>query len=260
MVYFFTLPPVPWPYVLINLNNPNIRYVLKYHKYIRAIIIDSGVEIFRNPDRFDYDGGFVEQLRRGLTLRDRIRRILRGVPIFLTIPDYCDDYRPYGLWLDDYDNIFRTLDSIMYALDKEPYRYYLIPIQGYNELPDSIEKSLEYLEAYGVLKTHKYYAVANLCVSRRVKTIVETLRIARAWLKNKHIHAFGISLRALRRAKNLINSFDSMAWTRPVNIRLLKANWSAKNKAERIKFFYAWVNRLYEILGEKYEATKTYRL
>jgi hypothetical protein len=47
----------------------------------------------------------------------------------------------------------------------------------------------------------------------------------------------------------LIDSFDSTAWTRPVN-RTLNANYSCKTREERIKFFDTWLERFLEISND----------
>jgi hypothetical protein len=56
-VRFFTLPPsgVYWPYVLINANRPErgLRYLRRWGR-VEVVIVDSGVEIFRDPSVRDY--------------------------------------------------------------------------------------------------------------------------------------------------------------------------------------------------------------
>jgi hypothetical protein len=55
---------------------------------------------------------------------------------------------------------------------------------------------------------------------------------------DKKIHVFGLKLHSLKYVQNLIDSFDTMAWTRPINKKL--GCWSCKTKEERSKFFEAW--------------------
>ena len=58
---FYTKPPkkIPYPYVLINLNNPKDgkSYIRKHRDIIKSVIIDSGIEIFRRPDVKEYPEG-----------------------------------------------------------------------------------------------------------------------------------------------------------------------------------------------------------
>jgi hypothetical protein len=51
-----------------------------------------------------------------------------------------------------------------------------------------------------------------------------------------------LRLNALKKVYWLIDSFDTTAWTRPVD-RTLKANYSCKTKEERIRFFERWLEK-----------------
>jgi hypothetical protein len=50
MIKFFTTPPKPYPYILINAKNPDFSYL----NSASEVIIDSGVEMFRDPSVKDY--------------------------------------------------------------------------------------------------------------------------------------------------------------------------------------------------------------
>jgi hypothetical protein len=43
--------------------------------------------------------------------------------------------------------------------------------------------------------------------------------------------------------------FDSMAWTRPID-STLNANYSCKNKEQRIKFFERWLEKYNSIINK----------
>ena len=249
MIRFYTLPPsdVNWPYILINANNPALSYIRKHRKAIKSVIIDSGIEIFRNPKVKDYPKGHIYRI---VKLHNYLRRILPNTEIYTTIPDYPDDYHPRNLWLSDYEtNIERTVANIIkYTWDFD-YVNWLIPIQGWHRHPKSIERCIYWLDKYAILDRYDYFAIGNLCVEPDAKIIYETVKIARDLLPDKKLHVFGLKLRALRLVKGFIDSFDSTAWTRPVNSKL--GNWSCKNSEERKRFFYAWISRLNEILSQK---------
>ena len=250
MIRFYTLPPsdVDWPYILINANNPALSYIRKHRKAIKSVIIDSGIEIFRNPEVKDYPKGHIYKI---VKLHNYLNRILPKAEIYTTIPDYPDDYHPRNLWLSDYEtNIERTVGNIIkYAWDFD-YVNWLIPIQGWHRHPKSIERCVYWLDEYAILDRYNYFAVGNLCVWFDAKIIYETVKIARQLLPDKKLHVFGLKLKALKLVKGFIDSFDSTAWTRPINSSL-NANWSCKNSQERKRYFYAWVNRLNEILSQK---------
>ena len=236
---FYTLPPVNnWPYVLINARNPHLSYVRRNWKYIKSVIVDSGVEIFRNPQIKDYPSNWWNRL---ISIYYRARTYVREV--WATIPDYPDDYHPTNLWTKDKTNIERTIENIIYALNHYPKINWLIPIQGWNSDPKSLALSIKYLEDYGIIKRKEYFAIANLCVEPRSDIIIKSVSIVRDLLPNKKIHVFGIKLNALRKIHHLIDSFDSFAWTRPVKGQ----GHSAKNLAERKQFFYDWLERFMSI-------------
>jgi len=247
MIRFYTTPPttVQYPYVLINAANPQIGYVRKHGKVIQSIIIDSGIEIFRNPFVKDYPSGHVYRM---VKLYNKVKSIAPNAEVYLTCPDYCDDYNPKALWLsDEITNVERTVQNVLLYTKKFPHVSWLIPVQGWNKQPKSIVRCIEQYREHGVLDRYDYYAVGNLCVETRPMVVYQTCRIAKENLSGKKIHVFGLKLNALKYVADLIDSFDSTAWTRPVNSRL-NANWSCKNSVERERFFTAWLERLNSIL------------
>ena len=248
-VLFYTLPPsnVNWSYVLINANNPVLGYIRRHGHAIKSVIIDSGIEIFRNPATKDYPKGHIYEI---IKLYNRVRRILPNAEVYATVPDYCDDYHPGNLWISrEITNIERTFQNVVEYTEKFDYVNWLIPIQGWNKQPKSIERCIKLYQGYGILSEFNYFAIGNLCVEPDIKIIYATCHFARKLLPKKKLHVFGLRLRALKLVKSFIDSFDSMAWTRPVSSSL--GNWSCKNLEERKRFFYAWVNRMNEILSQK---------
>ena len=249
MVIFYTLPPdtISYPYVLINANNPEhgIRYIMRHRNKIEAIIIDSGIEIFRNPRVKEYPGGPEAWIQRLVRLYDRVRSVAgKGVEIYVTCADYPDDYHHRALWLsEDFTNIERTVMNVLKCVDWYQDVEWLIPVQGWNRRPRSLLWSLEYLHELGVLKGYDYIAVANLCVELNMRILRDSVLYVYHWLKDrgyeKHrIHIFGLKIAALDAVESYVNSIDSVAWSRPVSTRLQRAmNWSAKTEEERILFF-----------------------
>ena len=241
MIRFYTLPPsdVDWPYILINANNPALGYIRKHRKAIKSVIVDSGIEIFRNPEVKDYPKGHIYRI---VKLHNCLRRILPNTEIYATIPDYPDDYHPGNLWLSlETTNIERTVQNVVKYTEKFDYVNWLIPVQRWNRSPRSIRRCVKLYREYDILSEFNYFAIGN-CVEPDAKIIYETVKIARELLPDK-------KLRALRLVKGFIDSFDSTAWTRPVNSKL--GNWSCKNSEERKRFFKAWISRLDEILSQK---------
>ena len=258
MVKFFTLPPdrMDYPYILINANHPEngLRYVASHRSSIEAVIIDSGIEIFRNPSIKEYPGGAEAWIKRLVDLYDRAKKIVPHARVYVTCPDYCDDYHPKSLWLsDDLTNIERTILNILMCVDWYSDVDWLIPVQGWNRKPESLMISLDYLHQLGVLKNRRYIAIANLCVEPSTEIVRKSVLYVRHWLKiygysDTDIHVFGLKIAALHSIKNMITSFDSTAWTRPVSTRLHRVfPWSAKTDEERMLFFIEYLIRLKRI-------------
>jgi hypothetical protein len=239
MIKFFTTPPKPYPYILINVRNPDFRFLY----YAKEVIIDSGVEMFRDPSVKDYPEDWE---RRLVNLYYKVKTLTKAT-VWVTVPDYPDDYHHKALWLNEnYTNIERTLDNVLYYTAKYPNVNWLIPIQGHNKKPDSIVRSITLYREYGIIDKFSYYAVANLCVEPIVEIIYRTVKLAREKLPDKKLHVFGLKLNALKHIITMIDSFDSIAWTRPVNNRVVNygKRHSAKSMQERIRFFEEWLRRL----------------
>lgn len=249
---FFTFPPenVPYPYILINANKwrQQIRYIRKYHKQIKIVIVDAGVEIFRDPKTFEYPEGPKGRIEKIWNIHQRIKRINPNIQVWPVIPDYPDDYIHRQLWLTmEITNIERTIRNIKHATQKYPETQWVIPVQGHYKNPKSIINSLLKLEKLGITKKYRIFGIANLCTENNTEILTTTVRIARQILgKEKWIHVFGPKLKSLPKIKNYIDSFDSTAWTRPVSPLL--GNYSAKNQFQRILFFSAWYLRYLEVV------------
>jgi queuine/archaeosine tRNA-ribosyltransferase len=103
-------------------------------------------------------------------------------------------------------------------------------------------RSIALYREHGILDNYDYYAVGNLCVENDVEIMYKTLKLVREALPDKKIHVFGLRLNALKKVYWLIDSFDTTAWTRPVDTTL-KANYSCKTREERIRFFERWLEK-----------------
>jgi len=247
---FFTLPPKPYPYILINMNNPSrgLSYIRRHKHYIKAVIIDCGIEIFRDPKVKDYPKDWIYRI---VMIHNRVKRFLPEAEIYATCPDYCDDYHPKSLWInEEVTNIERTVQNAIKFTEKFDYVNWLLSIQGWNKEPKSVLRCIKLYREHGFLKKHNFFAIGNLCVELDQKIIYETIYNVRRELPNKRLHVFGLKLKVLPKVMSMIDSFDSMAWTRPVNSSL-NANWSCKTQKERIQFFEAWLTRLNHIKAQR---------
>ena len=70
-----------------------------------------------------------------------------------------------------------------------------------------------------------------LCTEPDIKIIFRTIKNAIKYLYGKKLHVFGLKIKALKYLYRYIHSFDSMAWTRPVNNSLRKYFPDRKNRS-----------------------------
>jgi len=239
----FTNPPKPYPYILINVLHPNFVFL----KYAEEVIIDSGIEIFRDPNIKDYPKAHINKLIR---VYFKVKSIVKNKPIHVVLPDYCDDYNPKALWLNGKTNIERTVENVLKYTKYYDFIPWLPVIQGWNKQPESILRCIRLYREYGIIDEFDYFAIGNLCVEPNTNIIYKTISLARKELPDKKLHTFGLKLNAIREVFSLIDSCDSMAWTRPVDSSL-NANYSCKTTEERIKFFERWITKVNKIIAQK---------
>jgi hypothetical protein len=107
---------------------------------------------------------------------------------------------------------------------------------------------------HGIIDKFDYFAIANLCVEPDTQLIYKTVALAKQKLPDKKLHVFGLKLNALKLIYNLIYSFDSLAWTRPVD----RNGHSCKTKQERIEYFEKWLNRFESIAKTRNSSIETF--
>jgi hypothetical protein len=191
-VKMFTTPPRPYPYVLINVMRPKFSPL----RYAEEVIIDSGVEIFRNQNVKDYPRNHIMRLLKVYT---RTRQIVRDKPVYVTVPDYPDDYHPRNLWLsEEYTNIERTVENVLKYTEQYKSIPWLIPIQGWNRNPKSVLRTINLYKEHEIIDRFNYFAVANLCVESDVEIMYQTLRLVREVLPDKKTPRFWIKAKRIK--------------------------------------------------------------
>jgi queuine/archaeosine tRNA-ribosyltransferase len=189
-------------------------------------------------------------------LYKKLKAIFPYAEVRATVPDYCDDYNPKNLWVsEEYTNIERTIQNIIKAEEKHPDVEWLIPIQGWYKQPESVKRSIRLLKENDLLN-YDYYAIGNLCTEHDTSIVVGTVKIVRKTLVDKKVHLFGLKLKHVPTVQAFIDSFDSMAWTRPINksLKTLRdgkyVGWSCKSLEERKRYFQIWLNELNYLLSQ----------
>jgi len=213
--------------------------------------------MFRDPKIKEYPSGNRGWIFRIANIYKYVKNIVPNAEVYATCPDYPDDYHHKSLWTSEsVTNIERTVENVRICTSEFKDVNWLIPVQGWAEDPRSLLRSLEYYRDMGVLDRYRFYAVANLCIERDDDIIVSSLILVRSFFKeigildDVKIHVFGMKIQTLRRVKNMIYSFDSTAWSRPVDriVRMIR-NASAKNESERNIFFCEYIKRLKNVYG-----------
>jgi hypothetical protein len=273
-IAFYTFPinaDAPWLYLLTNVYE--VDKVIEHVEHLKSvgistskvlIILDSGVERYwKRPCSevaFDYDNDYWNRFWSAI---DMLKSLRGRYWIFfeVTAPDYPDDYsrawgRSHCLWIDNYTNVDRTLENVFYVIEQDRKVRWLLPAQGYEDVPESILLSLE---IYLNQSLHKRYRIglANLCTTKSDRVIVETIRIAREFCEECSFHIFGVRLTAVAKAIRMHylkpgDSFDTFSWTFArggvyVN-RRGKQRYSAETVEERSYLFKLYLKRVAEVL------------
>ena len=273
-VAFYTFPinaDAPWLYLLTNVYD--VDNVIEHIEYLKSvgintskvsIILDSGVERYwKKPCSevvFDYNDEYWNIFWNSIDMLKSLRNEFWTF-FEVTVPDYPDDYtkhwgKQHCLWVDNYTNIDRTLENVLYVIEQDKKIRWLLPAQGYENIPESILLSLDVYMTHGL---HKRYRIglANLCTTKSDRVVVETIRIAREFCEECSFHIFGAKLTAVAKAIRMHylkpgDSFDTFSWTFArggvyVN-RRGKQRYSAETVEERSYLFKSYLRRVARVL------------
>jgi hypothetical protein len=261
-IHFYTFPPgdTPWLWLLVNVFTVDLLAdLLELYRslgiktYAISVIVDSGVDRYwRKPCSAIHADYTEDYWNTFWSAVDKVKILRKEFGFFyeVVVPDYVDDYssawgKKHCLWIDNYTNIDRTLENVFYMIEQDKNIKWLTPAQGYEDVPESILKSIGVYVNHGL---HKKYRIglANLCTSKKTSVILETVRLAREVCKECRYHIFGPSLTAVKKSIALGymqpgDSWDSTAWTFP------RGNgWSCKSSRERVQYFLFYLRHVVE--------------
>jgi len=260
-IKFYTLPPANvWPWLLVNVFSINvledyIELCREAGGRVESVILDAGVDRYWRKRyhelHIDYNDEYWKMFWEAV---DRVKSLSRisGFRYEVVVPDYPDDYsstwgRKHALWTEECSdiptNIDRTIENILTIIDSDRLPW-LVPIQGYEDVPESIAYALEDLVSRLGYKRYRY-ALANLCTSKKSSVIAETVKLAREVCPQCSFHIFGPGLSGIKKTVNLLkygDSWDSTAWTFPRG-----SGWSCKNNYERFIYFVLYMRHIYSI-------------
>jgi len=214
-----------------------------FNRPFEHAILDPGISIFKNVP--EYPSGF---LQRWLSIAKWTVERTNG-KVWVTIPDYPDDENP-GL---TGDNVGKTLNNIKWFMEKDPNLPWLVVLQARYLNPfsffESCERTKDLLGDYG---DYPRIGIGTVCKTRKLEFIEYCCRVARTVFPRAWIHAFGLTLRALPRVKNHIDSFDSSAFTFPVTP--LREGYDgiwgqARTDSEKTVYFKRYVEHIERVLA-----------
>ena len=230
---FYTYPPSgrEWDYILFNPSNMKTMSKLNF----KHAILDSGVLIFHDPKVKDYPRDFNERWKKeAREVSDKY-----GEQVWITIPDLPDDYNPgqFG------DNVKKTIDNIEEFVNVDRVNW-LISLQA--RFLNIFTFAYAIQSVRELLGDYPRIAIGTVCKTNKISFIENSIKLARRHFPHSHIHAFGLTLKALPKVKMELNSFDSLAYTFPRT----SGRGSCKTLAERQQYFDNYVKRIREIEEE----------
>ncbi|MDT7870313.1 MAG: hypothetical protein RQ839_09090 [Thermoproteus sp.] len=219
--YMFS-PETAYPYLLINAyDETTLRYVVKDSRFIKSVILDSGVySVFHRRKLKEYPGGHQYWIARVANIWRSLARYVKES--YAVIPDYPADYDNNPID----DNVERTFRNIEYAVERHPDVKWIIPIQGKKDDVVSVVRSFEYIRDSGLLERYGYVAIAPTCTTNDLKFLRDVAQII--WRRVKQvegegrrikIHMFGITMKAWKDVSPYIDSTDTIVgniWCRPL--------------------------------------------
>jgi len=171
-----------------------------FRRSFEHAILDSGVEIFHTA--VDYPPNFKT---RWLSIAYWTDERTKG-KTWITVPDYPDDYSP-GL---TGNNVARTLENIKWFMGKDDSLPWLPVLQAKYLNPFSFFESCQRTKE--LLGDYPRVAIGTVCKTRKLDFIEYCCKVARTFFPRSQIHAFGLTLGAIPKVKDIIDSFDSQAY------------------------------------------------
>ncbi len=212
-IRFYTYAPVAYDYILRNVKQKPLA--------CKHEIVDIGVyELLKGDHEYSQK-----------TLDKFVNCKTSGWKV---VPDYPDIFKENSIEMD-INNVARSKDLMLKYYDPVD-KSHMPVIQGHYNDPHSFDEySRWFKEEY--MSGPIVIGIGTVCKLSNKDNLLRTLFITRKQFPEAWIHAFGLSIRYLREARGLINSFDSTSFTFPRT----SGRPSAKNKAMRIEYFYEYL-------------------
>jgi len=158
---------------------------------------------------------------------------LLGVDLIATLDLPLDILTPRGLSVSE--GVRRTVElgvEVISEAERRGLLHKVVPVlQGYNS-PSQWLECLDLYKQHGVTpQRFKLWGVGSLCMAKSSNLTYTVLLELKKALGDAGIHVFGINLKHLRKAFNLINSYDTSAWVYWAKIDGAVLVWSSRRRA-----------------------------
>jgi hypothetical protein len=200
---FYTNPPKDYGYPYFMLNPKYTQRLLK--EDFKHAILDCGIEIFNKLEVKNYPEKFLDKWKAtALKFSD----LCGSDRLWVVIPDYCDDLLPGSLG----DNVGKTLENIegFITVDKVSW---VVSLQARYRNPFSFAEAVQ--GVHDLIGKYPRIAIGTICKTRKISFIEQSCKFARRHFPDSRIHGFGLTLSALPKVLDSLDSFDSMAWCFP---------------------------------------------
>lgn len=229
-----SLQRLRYPFLMFNMAEKRRLGKERWFKenWFNHAIIDAGVETFffiRKLKNYPEDFLKMYYYRAQLTTNHFGKE-----RIWVTIPDYPDDYEQELTWENGKTNIEKTFDNIQRFHNYQEVEW-IYPLQA-NYL-----NRKSFREACKKLKDEfnpKIVGIGTVCKTKNIPFITYCVREARLILgKEVWLHAFGPTLLALPKIWFYLDSFDSSA-------QFYINNHLVSSVEERIEAFQIWYDKV----------------
>ncbi len=227
-------PPID--YIMPSVVCPSNFYSWLKKGYCKHVIIDSSVEtIFLINKLKEYPLWYWKLFNK------RLNYARNNEAIWVTIPDYPDDYQEGLTYEDGLDNVDKTFKNIRTYYHTSDVNW--LPVIQSKFLDR--QRFIESLEMMKDIDTHpKRLGIGTVCKTRDLNFIKYCLQKTREYFPDAWIHAFGVTLQAIPFARFYVNSVDSSSHVTWARWEWRDRGWDGPDIS---KAHEAWVKRAVEM-------------
>lgn len=224
MVFFYAYPPkkVRYPYILRNINQK--KFLCKHE------IVDIGIfDLVKKKQPHNQ-----KKINKWKHLNPNGWKV---------VPDCPDLQREFNIKVD-WDNVEYSKELLLKLFNPEDKTHLPVIQTHYADLNSITEYCKWFIKEFS--SEQEKIGIGTICRLNNKMIATKAMKIVRQYFPQSFIHVFGLRLGHLYGVKNIINSFDSSAWTFPRN-----SGHSCKTQKERIEYFNNYLKIVQERIKNK---------